>query len=218
MPNLQKLVVREHSDGSATSSALTPTMINLLIALLVLVIVGILAIIALFVLRSRRTRQRAIVQQQAAKISAATTSSTADILDNYSAAPPTTKSIARTHRHSRSRLTITASPYGRNSKPVFSVSEKEILMGGERNSGSSSPVSIPEIRITFPEEEDESGKRKSGRVVVVKVSDMGSVGLEPLQQQEKEEEGLLPAYYAGQDWKELDLEMIGGLKEKTSRQ
>ena len=89
-------------------------------------------------------------------------------------------------------------------------------MGGENNSGASSPVSIPEIRITFPEEEDESGKRKSGRVVVVQVSDMGSVGLEPLRQ-EKEEEGLLPAYYEGKDWKELDLEMMGGLKEKTSR-
>lgn len=216
MPALQKLVVREDSNRSE-SSALTPTMINLLIALLVIVIIGILAIIALFVLRSRRNRQRSIVQQQAAKISAAAASSTDNIPITYSATQPTKKTTTRTHRHSRSRLTITASPYGRNSKPVFSVSEKEILMGGETNSGPSSPVSIPEIRITFPEEEDESGKRKSGRVVVVKVSDMGSVGLEPLPQQ-KEEEALLPAYYVGQDWKELDLEMIGGLKEKTNQQ
>lgn len=71
---------------------------------------------------------------------------------------------------------------------------------------------IPEIRITFPEEEDEMGKRKSGRVVVVSVSDMGSVGLEPLH---KEKEGL-PAYEGG-DWKELDLEQMGGLKELERR-
>ena len=68
---------------------------------------------------------------------------------------------------------------------------------------------IPEIRITFPEEEDEMGKRQSGRVVVVKVSDLGGVGLEPL----GEKQGL-PAY-EGEGWKELDLEQIGGLKEKV---
>ena len=77
----------------------------------------------------------------------------------------------------------------------------------------SQPTSpIPEIRITFPEEEDEMGKRKSGRVVVVSVSDMGRVGLEPLH---NGKEGL-PAYEGG-DWKELDLEQIGGLKEIERR-
>ena len=209
MPTLQNLIARD--SNKTPTSALTPTMINLLIALLVLVIVGILAIIALFVLRSRRTRQRCIVQQQAEKI---TSSPTASPL------PATNTNPVRTHRHSRSRLTITASPY----KPITSVSEKEILMGDSNNNSSNNnsqanSPSIPEIRITFPEEEDpESGKRKSGRVVVVTVSDMGSVGLEPTHQPEMDGMEWLPAYYAQtQEWKELDLELLGGLKEKSGR-
>lgn len=69
---------------------------------------------------------------------------------------------------------------------------------------------LPEIRITFPEEEDEMGKRRSGRVVVVKVSELGGVGMEPLENRQ----GGLPAYGEEEGWKELDLERIGGLKEK----
>lgn len=57
------------------------------------------------------------------------------------------------------------------------------------------------------------GKRKSGRVVVVKVSELGGVGLEPLNE---EKEGL-PAYSPEEGWKELDLEGMGGLKEKPRR-
>lgn len=196
MPSLQKLVVR--NDQGTQTNTLTPTMVNLLIALLVIVIVGITAIIALFVLRSRRTRQRAIVQQQAERIV-----SGSEDRPLYSAAP------SRAHRHSRHRLTITSTPFGRNSKPVFAMNEKEILMSDEKDSPPTSPQSIPEIRVTFPEEEDESGKRKSGRVVVVKVSELGSVGLEPL----REKEGL-PKYEEVEGWNELDLEMMGGLKEK----
>ena len=80
-------------------------------------------------------------------------------------------------------------------------------------SDDSPPTSpIPEIRITFPEEEDEMGKRKSGRVVVVSVSDMGGVGMEPLRD---EKEGL--PVYEGAGWKELDLEQMGGLKEIERR-
>ncbi|CAN9225692.1 unnamed protein product [Alternaria alternata] len=71
------------------------------------------------------------------------------------------------------RLTITAMPYkGRES--VITYSEKQNLMD--------SPTSpVPEIRITFPDEIDESGKQQSGRVVVVRVGDH-SVGLEPVQE------------------------------------
>ena len=73
-----------------------------------------------------------------------------------------------------------------------------------------SPDNVPEIRITFPDEQDEAGRRKSGRVVVVRVGETG-VGLEPL----KEEQ--LPAYEkeTGERFHSIDMERIGGLKEKS---
>lgn len=74
----------------------------------------------------------------------------------------------------------------------------------------SSPTdSIPEIRITFPEEEDAGGKRKSGRVVVVRISETGGVGLEPYSDEH------LPPYQKSEAerFQSLDLERMGGLKE-----
>ncbi|EOA88628.1 uncharacterized protein SETTUDRAFT_168447 [Exserohilum turcica Et28A] len=101
------------------------------------------------------------------------------------------------------RLTITAMPYkGRES--VITYSEKQTLMD--------SPTSpVPEIRITFPDEVDESGKQQSGRVVVVRVGDH-SVGLEPLQED-------LPPYQqdASDRFDSLDLNRMGGLKEKDDK-
>ena len=101
------------------------------------------------------------------------------------------------------RLTITAMPYkGRES--VITYSEKDTLMD--------SPTSpVPEIRITFPDEVDESGKQQSGRVVVVRVGDH-SVGLEPLHED-------LPAYQQDGDdrFDSLDLDRMGGLKEKDDK-
>ncbi|EFQ97278.1 hypothetical protein MGYG_00319 [Nannizzia gypsea CBS 118893] len=96
--------------------------------------------------------------------------------------------------HSR-RLTITTTAYGQ-------------CMVDEKESGRpSSPV--PEIRITFPEEEDAAGKRTSGRVVVVRIGEKGSVGLEPCNED-------LPPYQSDSNerFQSLDLERIGGLKEK----
>ena len=103
-----------------------------------------------------------------------------------------------------SRLTITATPYkGRESVVVYS--EKQGLMA----SPPASPV--PEIRITFPDEVDESGKRQSGRVVVVRVGEH-SVGLEPVNEH-------LPPYQrdASDRFDSLDLDRIGGLKEKDDK-
>lgn len=80
-------------------------------------------------------------------------------------------------------------------------------------SGAASPPQspIPEIRITFPEEEDGLGKRKSGRVVVVRISEAGGVGLEPYHDDDEH----LPPYQTVKDGKfeSLDLDRIGGLKE-----
>jgi len=77
-----------------------------------------------------------------------------------------------------------------------------------------SPTSpVPEIRITFPDEVDETGKRQSGRVVVVRVGEH-SVGLEPVG------DDALPAYARNADgsrFDSLDLDRIGGLKEKSDK-
>lgn len=80
------------------------------------------------------------------------------------------------------------------------------------NSPPHSPDNVPEIHITFPDEEaDEAGgKRKSGRVVVVRVGDGAAVGLEPLDEDE------LPAYEkeSSGSFYSIDMDDIGGLREK----
>lgn len=110
-------------------------------------------------------------------------------------------------RQSGRRLTITMPGKGRESVIVYS--EKQDLM----NSAASSPTSpVPEIRITFPDEVDESGKCQSGRVVVVRVGEH-SVGLEPLNDD-------LPPYQrdSSDRFDSLDLDRIGGLKEKDNKE
>lgn len=106
------------------------------------------------------------------------------------------------------RLTITATPFGRGRESVLVYSEKQDLIS---NSSSPPPSPVPEIRITFPDEVDEAGKRQSGRVVVVRVGEH-SVGLEPLQED-------LPPYQRDNTGRfdSLDLDRIGGLKEKDDK-
>lgn len=73
-----------------------------------------------------------------------------------------------------------------------------------------SPDDVPEIRITFPDEQDESGRPQSGRVVIVRVGENG-IGLEPLKDEQ------LPAYEkeSGERFHSIDMERIGGLTEKS---
>ncbi|KAI9677661.1 MAG: hypothetical protein M1817_006616 [Caeruleum heppii] len=176
-----RMVVRD--DSPSTSDGLNPTMINLLIVLLVLVFVGLLSVTALYFLRNHRKSKRAGLPKHNSRQSGSKTSN---------------------HR----RLTITATPYGRNSRSLHVFNEKQNLVDNS-SSPPLSPDSIPEIRITFPEEEDEGGQRKSGRVVVVRVGETG-VGLEPLN-----DESLPPYQKSDADrFQSLDLERIGGLQEK----
>lgn len=107
------------------------------------------------------------------------------------------------------RLTITASPYGKGHEPILVFQEKQDLMA---NSSSPPPSPVPEIRVTFPDEVDESGMRQSGRVLVVRVGEH-NVGLEPL------EEDRLPSYQrdSSDRFDSLDLDRIGGLKEKSEK-
>ncbi|KAI4228960.1 MAG: hypothetical protein LQ349_006462 [Xanthoria aureola] len=166
----------------ATSSTLTPTMTSLLIALTFLVFTGFVLFGCLLLLRSRR---KAKLQQS----------------QRLPLHHPSGKRISN-HR----RLTISATPDAHGAKEFNIYSEKEFF-GSPPSSAPSSPV--PEIRITFPEEEDDSGKRKSGRVVVVRISEKGHVGLEPYQDEH------LPPYGQGdaERFQSLDLDRIGGLKE-----
>lgn len=95
----------------------------------------------------------------------------------------------------------------RPSQSVLVLQERSLL-----NDESTAPPSstLPEIRITFPEEVDSAGKRQSGRVVVVHVGDTG-MGMEPCMEK-------LPSYrQSGGRFEEIDLERIGGLNEKETR-
>jgi hypothetical protein len=176
MSPIRVLVVRDN--GSTT--ALTPTMINLLIALVILLTAAVLLVGGLFVLRSvRKSRKQR------------------EELPVYNEKPTTR---VMNHRG----LTI-ATPAGSKRASSIIIQEKQNLID---NSASPPPSPIPEIRITFPEEVDEHGKRQSGRVVVVKVGEH-TIGLEPLREE-------LPPYQQSEAdrFQSLDLERIGGLKEK----
>ncbi|KAF2688836.1 hypothetical protein K458DRAFT_414538 [Lentithecium fluviatile CBS 122367] len=157
-------------------------MVSLLASLLALILLGMILIAALYFLRKMR---RARKQAEAAQL------------------PLYEK------RQSTRRLTITAMPYGKGRESVVVYQEKQQLMS---NSSSPPPSPVPEIRITFPDEVDEAGKRQSGRVVVVRVGEH-SVGMEPLHEDD------LPPYQrdASDRFDSLDLDRIGGLKEKDDK-
>ncbi|KAF4628066.1 hypothetical protein G7Y89_g10087 [Cudoniella acicularis] len=168
---------------ASNSSTMSNSMIDLLIVLMVLVFVSLLLVGALYIVRKIR-RSRAIARQ-------------------------TLPLHNEPKKSGNRRLTITTTPYGRKSS-IYVYDEKSSMM----NSPASPPLSpdnVPEIRITFPDEQDESGRRKSGRVVIVRVGDT-SVGLEPLPEEEQ-----LPAYEkeSGERFHSIDMDRIGGLKEKN---
>ncbi len=112
-------------------------------------------------------------------------------------------STKKTSNHRR----LTVSPTVLCCRSSNSIYEKQDLLAHE----TSPPTSpLPEIRITFPDELDNAGKRKSGRVVVVRVGDH-TLGLEPVSNE-------LPPYERDEScrFESLDLDRIGGLKEKEA--
>lgn len=183
MAVISRLAVRDSLSTNVNPSQ--QTLVDLAVAFVVLAFVALLCTLALFMLRRHRKAK-----------------ATKNSLESKTSRP--TSKISN-HR----RLTVTASPYGRHSKAITIYNEKEIMVDSSSQPNlPSSPV--PEIRITFPEEEEEGGKRKSGRVVVVRISENGGVGLEPVN------EDHLPPYQKSdaERFHSLDLDRIGGLKEK----
>jgi hypothetical protein len=100
------------------------------------------------------------------------------------------------------RLTVDTT----STTPAYVLQEKRNLI---ENSSSPPPSPLPEIRITFADEVDKTGRPQSGRVVVVRMGENSAVGLEPLEDQ-------LPPYEKneGGRFQSLDLDRMGGLKEK----
>ncbi|OJD16613.1 hypothetical protein AJ78_03253 [Emergomyces pasteurianus Ep9510] len=196
MDALRTLTARGDDNKDNNNGGLNRTTINLLISLLVLILFSLALVGSYLVIRRRRqARQRH---------------------QNESGLPMYHKND--THRRQRGgrRLTISAS----NRDSVYVIDEK----GGSNSSLSPPHSPVPEIRITFPEEEDAAGKRTSGRVVVVRISEKGSIGLEPFDEG-RDDGGQgedLPPYQrqssgngnASERFQSLDLERMGGLKEK----
>nr|OQO28526.1 hypothetical protein B0A51_06533 [Rachicladosporium sp. CCFEE 5018] len=160
-----------------THTTISSTMLNLLIAFLVLLIASVLLVGALLYFRQRRRSSKSQLA-----------------LPLFNEKRTSTSSSHSSHR----RIMV------RPSEPIYVVQEKQNLMN---NSDSPPPSPVPEIRITFPEEVDDAGRRTSGRVVVVRVGET-SIGLEPV-------DDSLPTYQRdGKRFQSLDLDRIGGLTEK----
>ncbi|KAK3997293.1 hypothetical protein QBC44DRAFT_91831 [Cladorrhinum sp. PSN332] len=159
--------------------------VGLLIALLSLIFVGLLAFAILLLFRRRQRRNAGMN----------------DTLPQY-------HEVKKSSNHRR--LTIDTGN-GRSSVIVFNNGGGQPMLCNPR-SPPHSPDNVPEIHITFPDEQDDQGRPKSGRVVVVRVGDT-TVGLEPLNDEQ------LPAYEkeSSTQFYSVDIEKIGGLKEKEFR-
>lgn len=161
------------------------SVIKLLIALLVVVFVGLISVIALMLVRRHRRKQQQMMRETL----------------------PSYQDVKKTGNHRR--LTITTSGGNGRSSVIVVGGGNGSPMLANPNSPPDSPDNVPEIHITFPDEQDDQGRPKSGRVVVVRVGET-SIGLEPLHDEQ------LPAYEkeSSSQFYSIDMEKIGGLKEK----
>ncbi|KAI9757748.1 MAG: hypothetical protein M1815_000085 [Lichina confinis] len=183
MPVLHLLRARD--DAPSEGMSLTPTMINLTIVLLVLVLLMFVLATVLFVMRRRRRRRLTEKEDFCGSDEKRSTKGF-----GYSA------------------LKTKSGPFGRRPKSLHVYQEKRILIENS-SPPPSSPDCVPEIRLTLPEEHDGSGRRMSGRVVVIRVGETG-VGLEPL----REESSPASQSPRSERFQSIDLERIGGLKER----
>ena len=170
-------------DMPSDSDELPDNMINLMLAVLGIVFFGLILVSMLFLFRRAR-RNRQMKQAQ--------------LLPSYhDASSKNTRglTIETTHNGRSSVLVI-----GRDGQPMLP----------NPSSPPHSPDNVPEIRITFPDEQDAQGRQQSGRVLIVRVGENATVGLEPVHEEQ------LPAYEKDNKsgFYSLDMDQIGGLMEK----
>ncbi|KAJ6446608.1 herpesvirus latent membrane protein 1 (LMP1) domain-containing protein [Purpureocillium lavendulum] len=158
-------------------------MINLLLIILGLVFLALILASLLFIFQRRRRLMRQRMQTL-----------------------PTHNETKQTSNHRG--LTIETSHNGRSS--ILYIGRDGQPMLQNPNSPPHSPDNVPEIHITFPDEQDDQGRSRTGRVLVVRVGDNATVGLEPMHEEQ------LPAYEkeAKGQFQSIDMDQIGGLKEK----
>lgn len=184
---------------STNSGGASDSTINLVIVLLVVIFAG--CLLAGLLVLMRRWRAQRQTQAGATGLPSYDDIEQADRFHGNDAKKNTnprgltiqTTSLAK---DGRSSVVV----YGRDGQPMLA----------NPNSPPYSPANVPPIHITFPDEQDEQGHRKSGRVLVVRVGE-ASIGLEPLHDEEQ-----LPAYEKGNSaqFHSIDMDKIGGLKEK----
>lgn len=158
-------------------------MINLMLTVLGLVFLALLLVSLLVLFRRRRLRRK------------------------QSQGLPTYNEVKQTANPRG--LTIDTAHDGRSSILIIGCDGQPMLQNP--NSPPHSPDNVPEIHITFPDEHDGHGHARNGRVLVVRVGDNATVGLEPVRDEEQ-----LPAYEkeAKGEFEFIDMDQIGGLKEK----
>lgn len=157
-------------------------MVTLLVTLILLLVLVVLLVGALLFLKHRKRTRRPYD------------------LPSFNKNRLSTSSVQSWHRRTRARP----------SQSIHVFQERQLL--NACSDEPPTPTGLPEIRITFPEEEDAFGKRQSGRVVVVHVGERSSLGFEPLNEK-------LPSYQQSGDsgFQSVDLERVGGLTEKEIR-
>ncbi|KAK3191069.1 hypothetical protein K4F52_003019 [Lecanicillium sp. MT-2017a] len=178
---LRRLVGRGSDSDSDDGS---DTMINALIAVLSIAFFALILISALFLFRRVRRRR------------AARNAETLPVYNQVSEDARQNGLTIETKHNGRSSVVF----IGRDGQPMLQ----------NPSSPPHSPDNVPEIHITFPDEQGEDNQSKSGRVFIVRVGDNATVGLEPVQEEQ------LPAYEkeAKGQFQSLDMEQLGGLKEK----
>ena len=174
----------EDLDNGNQGFGVEKTTINLMIGVLCVVLFGlILATVLLYLRRVKQQRRLAGEKQFASPPS-------------YSDAHrPRGLTIQTTDKHGRSSVVV----IGKDGQPMLS----------NPRSPPHSPDNVPEIRITFPDEQDDAGKMQNGRVVVVRMGET-TVGLEPVREEQ------LPVYEkeSNSQFYSIDMDRIGGLREK----
>jgi hypothetical protein len=182
MDSLKQLLPRDPPDFVNDDESYGPSMSSLALTFFSLVLVASILTLALICLRRKRLAR----QRQHAPL-----------LPSYNHS---------SHRRAPSMTNIPT--IGRNDS-IFVYDEKMNLIA---NSSSPPSSAVPEIRLTFPDDEDRPGQSNTGRVVVVHVTDTGSIGMAPLNQEP------LPPYQRseGGHFQSLDLDRIGGLREKDA--